>query len=72
MVKQSSLLLHNARSLRHTVICQHMHATYVSSDFVRCKKIFQGAIVAEQLLCFQLGFDFLNVDNSDDFEESSG
>ena len=28
-------------------------------------------IVVEQIPCFQLGFDFLNVENSDDFEESS-
>ena len=27
--------------------------------------------MAEQLPCFQLGFDFLNVENSDDFEKSS-
>ena len=28
--------------------------------------------MTEQAPCFQLGFDFLNVENSDDFEESSG
>ena len=28
--------------------------------------------MAEQVPCFQLGFDVLNVENSDDFEESSG
>ena len=29
--------------------------------------------MAEQVPCFQLGFDFLNfVENSDDFEEFSG
>ena len=50
-----------------------MHATYVSSDFARCKigKNFQDAIMTEQVPCFQLGFDFLNVENSDDCEELS-
>ena len=28
--------------------------------------------MAERVLCFQFGFDFFNVENSDDFEESSG
>ena len=28
--------------------------------------------MAEQVLCFQLGFDFLNVENNDGFEQSSG
>ena len=28
--------------------------------------------MAEQVPCFQLGFDFLNVENSDDFEGCSG
>ena len=28
-------------------------------------KIFQEPIIAEQLPCFQPGFDFLNVENSD-------
>ena len=28
--------------------------------------------MAEQVPCFQLGFDFLNVENNDDFEEPSG
>ena len=28
--------------------------------------------MTEQVLCFQLGLDFLNVENSDNFEESSG
>ena len=38
----------------------------------KCDKIIQNAIMAEQLACFQLGFNFLNVKNSDTFEESSG
>ena len=28
--------------------------------------------MTEQVPCFQLGFDFLNAENSDDYEESSG
>ena len=32
-------------------------------------KIFQDAIMTELVLCFQLGFDFLIVENSDDCEE---
>ena len=28
--------------------------------------------MTEQVPCFQLGFDFLNVENSDDYEECSG
>ena len=37
----------------------------------KSEKIFQDAIMAEQVPCFQLAFDFLNVEN-DDFEDSSG
>ena len=50
------------------IICKCMHATYVSSDFARCKiwENFAGRIMTEQVPCFQLGFDFLNVENSDD------
>ena len=64
-----------------------MHAAYVTrvhylSKYARStsaviffaaktEKIFREAIMAEQVPCFQLAFDFLNVENSDYFEESS-
>ena len=40
----------------------------------KSNKIFQGAIMAEQMPCFQLCFDFLiySVENSDEFDEYSG
>ena len=38
----------------------------------KSEKFFQDAIVAEQVPCFQLGFGFLKVENSDDFNESQG
>ena len=37
----------------------------------KSEKIFQDAIKAEEVPCLQLGFDFLNVENSDDCEELS-
>jgi len=51
-----------------------MHAPTSAVIFFAAKaeKIFHMAIMTEQVLCFQLGFDFLNVENSDDFEEPSG
>lgn len=36
----------------------------------KSEEIFQDATVAEQVPRFQLGFDFLKVENSDDFHES--
>ena len=36
----------------------------------KSEKTFQDTIMAEQVPCFQLGFDFLDIENSDDFEES--
>ena len=62
------------------IISQHMHAAYVSSDFVRCKigeNFFQDAI-HWQVPRFQFGLDFLIVENSDNLtnlqqnDESSG
>ena len=43
------------------------NATYVSSDFARCK-IWENFMTE---LCFQLGFDFLIIEKSDDCEELS-
>ena len=38
----------------------------------KAEKIFHKAIMAEQVPSLQLGFGFLNVENSGDFEEPSG
>ena len=38
----------------------------------KSEKVFQDAITAEQVPCFQPGFDFLNVENSEYFEEYLG
>ena len=38
----------------------------------KSEKIFQDAIMAEQVPYFQLCFDFSTVENSNDFEEFSG
>ena len=44
----------------------------VTLPAAKSRKIFLDTIMTEQAPCFQLGFDLLNVQNSDDFEESSG
>ena len=54
-----------------------MHAAYVTRVhyitpalilfLAKSNKIFQDPTMAEQLPCFQPGFDFLNVENSDHF-----
>ena len=51
-----------------------MHAPTSAVIFFaeKAEKICHMGIMAEQVPCFQLGFDFLNVENSDDFEEPSG
>ena len=50
----------------------HAPASAVILFAAKAEKIFHKAILAEQVPCFQLGFNYLNVENSDDFEESSG
>ena len=52
-------------------ICTQPTSITVILFAAKFEKIFQDAIMAEQVPCFQLGFDFLNVENSDNFEESS-
>ena len=57
----------DARSLRHTralyvKICTQPEVILFLEKF---DKIFQDPIMAEQLPCFQPGFDFLNVEISD-------
>ena len=52
-----------------------MHATYTSPVIffdAKSEKIFQNAIMAEQVPYFQLCFDFSTVENSNDFQEFSG
>ena len=53
-----------------------MYATQPTSAVIlpaaKSVKSFEDAIMTEQAPCFQLGFDLLNFENSDYFEESSG
>ena len=67
MVETSSLYLHEALSTRHAcIIAQHMYASYVtlSAKHLHINLYFRlSAIMAEDLPCFDLGFQFLNVEN---------
>ena len=38
----------------------------------KSEDISQDAIMAQQVPCFQPGFEFLNIENGEDFENSSG
>ena len=67
MVETSSLYLHKARSTRHAcIIVQHMHASYVTLSAKHRNLCFRlSAIVAEDLPCFDLGFQSLNVEKEE-------
>ena len=63
-METSSLYLHKARSTRHPcIIVQHMHASYVTLSAKHRNLCFHlSAIVAEDLPCFDLGLQSLNVE----------
>ena len=66
LVETSSLYLHNARSTRHAcIIVQHMHASYVTLSANHRNLFCLCAIMAEDLPCFNLGFQILNVEKDE-------
>ena len=64
MVETSSLYLHKALSTRHAcIIAQHMYASYVTLSAKDRNLYFRlFPIMAEDLPCFDLGFQFKNVE----------
>lgn len=55
-----------------TYLNMHALTSAVILFAAKAEKIFHKAIMAEQVPSLQLGFGFLNVENSGDFEEPSG
>ena len=66
-MESSSLYLHKVRRTRHAcIIVEHMQASYVTLFAKHRNSYFRlSAIRAEDVPCFDLGFQYLNVEKDE-------